>query len=422
MSHSSEEQNAADIERALDRAIKSRGISQREDVVLLGLNANHSTYEIDDLLKSGKKVIAYCIESVPGIAHKEPNIRRLIGDERNFRYFNIMTGVSSLDEAMDSLERPFFSNPALTLVVEQEGLKENINAIKHDLNLGAQDERGRIALQKARNLACLNNDGWQGTDEEVTLNFREQFGRLMSEEFKTPKIDCDGRYFPGLFIDIEGTLIKEGDLDYEVLRQADQKSLKMPVTVWTGGDIASLVLQLPRDFPYVVVSKWDYSGARVQEVWDDMDREEFKAQYDISSERYVIKKDTRLSELLAAHREQVNSAAKKEKSLLEDYKNTVESLKVQQRDLEKKSKEAKETIQTVSDDLKDSSQRFQEYQTFVRQRDAQIMLGLQRAVHVSSEISLFNYKSQIQQIQETLYAIQRQMQSQIGNQRRDYDR
>ena len=104
MSHSSEEQNAADIERALDRAIKSRGISQREDVVLLGLNANHSTYEIDDLLKSGKKVIAYCIESVPGIAHKEPNIRRLIGDERNFRYFNIMTGVSSLDEAMDSLE------------------------------------------------------------------------------------------------------------------------------------------------------------------------------------------------------------------------------------------------------------------------------------------------------------------------------
>lgn len=94
-----------------------------------------------------------------------------------------------------------------------------------------------------------------------------------------------GNSFPGLFIDVQGTLLAEDNtLNQDVVTLAEQAVARgEAVTVWTDGDLALLApLLRGLGVTYDIVSKFDFHGAEVAAAVDDLSYEEFQKRYGIS--------------------------------------------------------------------------------------------------------------------------------------------
>ena len=90
------------------------------------------------------------------------------------------------------------------------------------------------------------------------------FGDLSLEELKAKVQDAaddspvsflSGEEFPDVFVDVEGTLVREGQINCALVEKLIELSATRPITIWTGGDIKLLEPPLRRfGIPYKIAS------------------------------------------------------------------------------------------------------------------------------------------------------------------------
>ncbi|GEM_PF-5852755 len=124
-------------------------------------------------------------------------------------------------------------------------------------------------LKKARE-EC----NWQGTDEEI-----EQ--RILNYESKTK---VQPSYFPGVFCDIEGTLLKNEKRNEGLIEELKERAKLTSVTIWTGGELENFYSLLQLGYP--IVSKHWFKGSEVESIIDDEEKEDFERNYGITSREY----------------------------------------------------------------------------------------------------------------------------------------
>lgn len=98
-----------------------------------------------------------------------------------------------------------------------------------------------------------------------------------------------GESIQGVFCDIEGTLIINGEINKEILEKLNlyEKEGKM-ITLWTDGDKNELQKILDENsIKYLLQSKFDYAGAVAEIVIDDSDENTFNARTKIYAKEFI---------------------------------------------------------------------------------------------------------------------------------------
>jgi hypothetical protein len=170
-------------------------------------------------------------------------------------------------------------NPAVRLVIEAEERRRLIGILLHDMHPRKPQTSIRPAMERAE-----RELGISGSEEEV----RAQLEALRNA--KTLVGDsARGQLMPGVFCDVEGTLVTASEeLNEKVLAQLKEYAKTKPVTLWTGGDldrVKKLVRSLGVEWP--VVSKYDFDGCTVEIAIDDLPKEKFEKDYRISSQKFI---------------------------------------------------------------------------------------------------------------------------------------
>ena len=122
--------------------------------------------------------------------------------------------------------------------------------------------------------------GVTGSDEEVELQIKN---------FKRKPINSvlAGRFFPGIFCDVEGTLIIDGKVNEELFFKLTELSLKKNITLWTGGDVEKTRELFTRpnydiNIFWNILPKTYFTGAEVEVAFDD-------EEYSVLFEKYGVK-------------------------------------------------------------------------------------------------------------------------------------
>jgi hypothetical protein len=141
-------------------------------------------------------------------------------------------------------------------------------------SVGVSSDRDKEIVVKA--VSEARKLGLSGSDEEIInqiINFKRQ-----------PKNSIfAGKFFPGVFCDLEGTLLKDGIVDNIMLELLRNFSKEKPITLWTGGDVQELKKILIRNnITWKLVSKYDLAGAEVEMAYDNED-------FSVFFEKYAIK-------------------------------------------------------------------------------------------------------------------------------------
>jgi hypothetical protein len=121
-----------------------------------------------------------------------------------------------------------------------------------------------------------------GSDEEL-IELIKNF------EYSTKDSIFAGKYFPGVFCDIENTLIRNYQVNQKMLDILLEHSSKKPITLWTGGDIKSVQkLLLQSNITWKLVSKNDFAGAEVEIAYDDLEEAIFFKTYAIKVREFHV--------------------------------------------------------------------------------------------------------------------------------------
>ena len=141
-------------------------------------------------------------------------------------------------------------------------------------SVGVNSDRDKEIVAKA--ILDVRALGLSGSDEEIInqiINFKRQ-----------PKNSIfAGKFFPGVFCDLEGTLLNENVVDNIMLELLRNLSKEKPITLWTGGKVEELKKILIRNhIPWKLISKYDLAGAEVEIAYDDED-------FSVFFEKYAIK-------------------------------------------------------------------------------------------------------------------------------------
>jgi hypothetical protein len=191
--------------------------------------------------------------------------------------------------------------PAVQESVEQKRPKDELAIELVDRKL-KQDELS-VLRHDLYHVRAGNRD-----QQEWSERARKVFGGLPYEELavmvesgQLPQgSSFEGRYLEGIFCDVEGTLIKNGQINQNLVAELQAKSQEKPVTIWTGGDVkeAGRVLR-PAGVTWKILPKSEFAGARINEAYDDLNQDVFEKTYDIEVLNYhqVMPEDNEAREL-----------------------------------------------------------------------------------------------------------------------------
>ena len=140
------------------------------------------------------------------------------------------------------------------------------------------DQRVSEAISKARSI------GVEGTDEEVfTIIKSFRHNSRGNKKFS-------GKFLPGVFCDIENTLIKNGAINTKMLEILKEHSKTLPVTLWSGA-----TLELPEiekklrglNIFWKFLPKFVFDGAEVEMAYDDEDQETLLEKYGFTIRNFI---------------------------------------------------------------------------------------------------------------------------------------
>lgn len=173
-------------------------------------------------------------------------------------------------------------NPAVAAAVEVDLHKQKIANLIHSMGslIRAYSTWGVAKHMNAEHLNIAREFGFTGTDEEILeaiINFRTTSSELNA-----------GKFFPGVFVDVEGTLLRDNVLHQPTVEFVQQKANGRLVTIWTGGDVEKYQKTLKgMGLTWPVVSKLAFAGAVVECAVEDLPMEVFVKQYNIHVREFI---------------------------------------------------------------------------------------------------------------------------------------
>jgi len=228
------------------------------------------------LIPATKPVILFSIENEEHLM-TDPRFRSLIGMKKVgfISALGIIPGVFKLYEQLAGDEK--IEDTVAVKLGELDSKDQKMGFLRHDLK-SYLDAQGiaRIA-QRAR-----EEIGLVGTDEEIAQQIRDYERPLTKGIFA-------GQRLPGIFCDVEDTLLVKDGVNQKVLQILNEYADKgQPVTLWTGGDVEAIVKQLRKHgIVWKLVSKYDFEGATVETAIDNESQDDFEGKYRIKPEQFV---------------------------------------------------------------------------------------------------------------------------------------
>jgi len=213
-----------------------------------------------------RKVMVYGFDSMQPL-WLESNFKRVMAHQ-NARYIKAPFLITDLPGIYSDKK---FENPALKAVADIDYEKSLVSKLKHDHHHTSLRED---VLKRAR-----EELGLSGNDEEVAE-------KLFAYE---PKSKIEPQFFPGVFCDIEMTLLEtfERTINKSLLKKLEEYSRLKPVNIWTGGDLKEIVPHLQKEkIEYPLLSKDWFNGCEVEIAIDDLSKEKFEEDYKIKSREY----------------------------------------------------------------------------------------------------------------------------------------
>jgi hypothetical protein len=159
-------------------------------------------------------------------------------------------------------------------------IRHAIQRVEDPRNPEDDEERRRVglALLKAREYFPSLLDS---SDDDV-LDF------IAGAEVEIPLV-MEGAELPGVFCDIDGTLLSDGKPKADVLATlAKYEAEGMLITVWTRGDVSETARILSENgIAYPLRNKLDFAGATVEIAIDDEDRNSFFLNTRVHAKRFI---------------------------------------------------------------------------------------------------------------------------------------
>jgi hypothetical protein len=166
---------------------------------------------------------------------------------------------------------------------------------------------GSIGYNSSLRSRLLHDHGYR--PNEVIATAKKEFGFTGSDlEIVQQLISYDANAvkakgpLPGVFVDVEGTLLKDDKINLPVVAMMIAYSRTKPVSIWTGGDRKEMTkkigLQLEiacggfaSDNPIYnripVLNKQTFEGYEPEIVLDDLSQEKFEQDYRMKPKQYV---------------------------------------------------------------------------------------------------------------------------------------
>lgn len=152
----------------------------------------------------------------------------------------------------------------LAIITEKEERgKEVLMRIKHSFFNPSVGSSAQINAQIHAAIDAARAAGFQGTDQEI-LEIIKDFNCVYHPG------RFAGHSFPGVFCDLEGTLLLGSKVNLSLLEELKRLSLVKPITLWTAGDVDEYRRKLiAKGIFWKIVSKRDFIGAEVEIAFDD---------------------------------------------------------------------------------------------------------------------------------------------------------
>ncbi|MEW5817812.1 MAG: hypothetical protein AB1798_20765 [Spirochaetota bacterium] len=264
------------IRMSMERALP---IFLGEDADILVVNIDAFSEVIDLVEKTEIPIIFYGFDSEKSLRRKgHPVVPHFY--RKNTAYFKLPGELTELARAYQNiLSGKKIENKAMILVSKAGSKKNLIGTLLHDIHPGKYGcEKGLETAKK--------EFGITGTIEEVRVKLEAL--RDKKEDGFVKKM-IGNKVIPGVFCDIEGTLLDNGSVNPNVfvwLEKYEESGLA--VTLWSGGDLEEIQKILyAKNIVWPLVSKYDFAGCKVEIAIDDMVQKKFKDMYKIYPQKYV---------------------------------------------------------------------------------------------------------------------------------------
>jgi len=255
----------------IDLNVINSEMDERED--RLGLN-----YAISELnANPDQTLVLYSFEPTQGL-YLDNNFMKIMARPNSY-FIRLPFSKEHLDLEMDT---PKFHNAALEIASRMEYNSNLRSKLLHDHHYSPNEV---IATVK-------KEFGFTGSDTEV---IQQLIG------YDAHVVEAKGT-LPGVFVDVEGTLLQDGKINLPVVSMMIAYSKTKPVSIWTGGDreemtkkIGSQLEDACRGFSsekliysrIPVLSKQTFEGYEPEIVLDDLSQGQFEEDYNMIPKQYV---------------------------------------------------------------------------------------------------------------------------------------
>lgn len=191
--------------------------------------------------------------------------------------FRISEAISLANEVWQG--RPAQKTPEILAYVA-EAKRNRIEALLRDMHPGKSAYAVEQAVRNAE-----KDFGFTGSADEVRMQLE-----ALRDSMKESAISSvsNGGVIPGVFCDVDGTLLMGDELISGSLERLQKIAGKRMIMLWTGGDLEKAKQRLMAvGIGYALMAKYDFAGCTVEVAIDDAPAAEIERVYGIKAEEFI---------------------------------------------------------------------------------------------------------------------------------------
>jgi len=275
------------IAEALKRAIEVIDPEGNTSIIMIETptaNASRSDEAgLDFALDLAKNQHTIILSGWNSIAHYADNPKwQAVMAYPNVFFTRLPFALNDLRELINKAQED--GRPFDQLAIDLLSIEMNVSmlgVLKHNLGHALNDSTGQKMTEWLKLAESVFGEKSQEELIEATQN----------ADLNQVKSELAGKYYPDLFVDIEGTLFDEnGEPNQKVLDliKLTLELKRRPVTIWSGGDVKTLQSKVRAlGLSCKVTSKQFFKDVEAETVVDDMTKEEFESTYGITAKNFI---------------------------------------------------------------------------------------------------------------------------------------
>lgn len=237
-------------------------------------------YALEQLQTAQLPIVLYSFETTYALFSDKRFMEAL--SNQNVHFVRLPAAIGQIREYVSL---PTFQNPALEIAASAQGETDLLSILRHDYRRNPQK-----IIERARSELGIKSDK---EIEELLQNY----------DLKLPQTYTG--QFPGFFCDVEGTLLRNGEINADLASGLIEYAKQYAVTLWTGGDVKKISGAVMPKLEKVceahnkgsndktnlhlrtpILSKHIFRGSKPEIVLDDLTLDEFRREYGIEPQQY----------------------------------------------------------------------------------------------------------------------------------------